>query len=70
MRAETEEEVTGVNSRGAAAAAMSDAELIAMFEGREHLLPVGVLRRMGKDPDAEIDKGAPPGCIALKSKSL
>lgn len=30
---------------------MSDDELLAAFDGLPHLLPVGVLRRMGKDPD-------------------
>lgn len=35
---------------------MTDAELIQAFEGREHLLPPGVLRRLGRDPNAVHDK--------------
>lgn len=37
---------------------MTDEELLAAFEGRMHLLPPGLLRRMGRDPDAEKDKAA------------
>ena len=39
---------------------MSDAELLLHFEGREHLLPAGVLRRLGKDPDAAKDEARVP----------
>ena len=31
---------------------LSDAELVGLFEGREHLLPPGVQRRLGMDPEA------------------
>jgi hypothetical protein len=68
--AESEEEVIGVSSRRAAAEAMSDAELIAMFEGREHMLPIGVLRRLGKDPDAELDKGVHPDVGRASDKPM
>ena len=37
-------------------AVMSDAELLACFEGREELLPPGLLRRLGRDPDAHLDR--------------
>lgn len=37
---------------------MTDDELLAAFEGRMHLLPPGVLRRLGRDPDAHTDKAA------------
>lgn len=33
-------------------AEMSDGELLAAFEGREHLLPPGVQRRLGRETDA------------------
>lgn len=43
---------------------MTDEELLRAFEGRMELLPPGVLRRMGKDPDAhrdrEVQHGPPP----------
>jgi hypothetical protein len=32
---------------------MTDDELLAQFEGREDLLPPGLLRRLGRDPDAD-----------------
>lgn len=34
---------------------MTDGELIAAFEGREHLMPPGLLRRLGRDPDRATD---------------
>lgn len=40
---------------------MSDEELLAAFEDKPHLLPVGVLRRLGKDPDAASDEKARVG---------
>lgn len=40
------------------ASTMTDAELIAHFADRPHLLPAGVQRRMGIDPDAA--KDSPP----------
>jgi hypothetical protein len=35
---------------------LTDEELLACFEGQEHLLPPGLLRRIGKDPDAHLDR--------------
>jgi hypothetical protein len=35
---------------------MTDEELLNAFAGRMELLPPGVLRRMGKDPDAHLDR--------------
>jgi hypothetical protein len=34
---------------------MTDAEILDAFEGRQHLLPPGVQRRLGRDPDAATD---------------
>lgn len=34
---------------------MTDDELVAAFSDRPHLLPPGVLRRLGRDPDAHLD---------------
>ena len=42
------------------AAVMSDQELLEAFVGREHLLPAGVLRRLGRDPDSGLDKPNQP----------
>jgi hypothetical protein len=38
------------------AAEMSDEQLLMAFEGREQLLPPGVLRRLGRDPDHAFDQ--------------
>jgi hypothetical protein len=35
--------------------AMTDEQLLEMFRGREERLPIGVLRRLGRDPDAAAD---------------
>jgi hypothetical protein len=40
------------------AAHMSDEELLGAFEGRENLIPAGVLRRLGRDPDQEKADGS------------
>jgi hypothetical protein len=34
---------------------MTDEQLLEMFKGREERLPIGVLRRLGRDPDAAAD---------------
>jgi len=47
-----------VETQTKAGSRMSDEELVAAFADKPHLLPVGVLRRLGKDPDADADAGA------------
>lgn len=54
--AQSDEEV----SPGKPGDKMSDEELLACFEGREDLLPPGLLRRLGRDPDAHLDKTPMP----------
>ena len=44
-------------SKGKPGAEMSDAELLAAFAERPELIPPGVLRRMGTDPDTEKTNG-------------
>jgi len=51
---------------------MTDAEMLAHFAGREHLLPPGVQRRLGVDPDSRpmdgpSSKPAPPAAPAKKA---
>jgi hypothetical protein len=41
-------------------AEMTDQELLGAFEGREHAMPPGILRRLGRDPDAASDRPAVP----------
>lgn len=48
---------------------MTDAELIAAFEGREHLMPPGLQRRLGRDPDRASDlPRLPPPPEALEEQ--
>lgn len=58
QRLHIEENGSGPKKPGAE---MSDEELVLMFEGREHLLPPGVQRRLGIKPNAGKDAGRTHG---------
>lgn len=49
-------QVEGAGGERRAAADLTDEQLVMAFEGREQLLPVGVLRRLGRDPDLGFDQ--------------
>lgn len=51
----TSKEAYSASEAAQPVSALTDEELMEMFKGREEQLPIGVLRRLGRDPDAAAD---------------